>query len=497
MKITRRSLLSKTGTAAIALLAAACAPAAPEAPAPKAAAPAPASAPTSAPAAAPAAPTAAPAAPAAPTAPAQSAPAAPKPAQPAAASPGQAQWEAELPKGNVTVNFWHGTDVTTNKLYSETFIPGYKKLRPNYTISDEVVPSLDQKMVVALATDTAPDMYTLNVGTIQTFMAKGVLSPVPPAAWGASSTDEMMSKNFMPNVMNILIKDGNLYGVPNQMNAYSMMINIRLFKEAGLDPVKDAPKTWDDVAKLNKILTKRDAAGRITQKGFEFTWARPDQISSYFQQLVRQAGGEVLKDGVTPLFNSPEGVKAMQTLKDVSVDPKVTQVSATSPVQDFAMEQNAMHMFGPNGAMFVEAINPKMKGNYTYGRLPQINPDKPFAILVDFNLVVHGKAAEDKKKVAHDFIHYMATQPEVWLKATTQVIPVLSLRTSPTAKEIMPYLDVAIADLLIAQVATRTEYAPQLDSVLKAAAERVVYEGQDVKKSLDQAAEEFPKAIAK
>ena len=47
------------------------------------------------------------------------------------------------------------------------------------------------------------------------------------------------------------------------MNAHSLYINNRLFREAGLDPVKDAPKTWDDVAKLNKVLTKRkDGPGR-------------------------------------------------------------------------------------------------------------------------------------------------------------------------------------------------------------------------------------------
>src|SRR5919199_833805 len=120
MKISRRSVLKLSGTATIALLAAACAqPAPPAAPAAGGGgAPPP-------PAAPPAAPTAAPAA------------AAPKTAPQPAASDARAKWEAELPKGEVTVTFWHGTDATTNKLYTETFIAGYKKLRPNYTIQEE------------------------------------------------------------------------------------------------------------------------------------------------------------------------------------------------------------------------------------------------------------------------------------------------------------------------------------------------------------------------
>ena len=492
MKMSRRSLLQLSGTAAVALLTAACAPAAPPAPTAAPARPAEPAGSTK-PGAAESKPAAPAAAPAATTAPAAAKPA--EAAKPAAVAGGdiRAKWEADLPKGPVEVVFWHGTDATTNKLYTETFIPGYKALRPNYTIKDEAVPSIDQKLVVALATDTAADMFESNPGTIQTFMVKNAVSPVPPAAWGAATVEEMLQTYFLPTVMRVAMKDGNLYGIPNQSNAQSLMINVRMFKEAGLDPVKDAPKTWADVAALNQKLTKREG-GRLTQKGFEFLWARPDQISNSLLELIRQAGGEVLQDGVKPVFNSDFGVKAMQTLKSVTVDPKVTQTSPTSPVQDFAIEQNAMLRFGPNGGRFVEFINPKMTGNYIFGRLPQINPDKPFGNLTSYNMTVNAKAPEDRQKVAHDFIRYMAMQPEAWLKATGQVTPMVALRNSPTAKEIMPFLDVAMADLVIAELPTRTEYGAQLETVMKAAIERVVYENQDPRASLDQAAEEFTKA---
>jgi multiple sugar transport system substrate-binding protein len=279
------------------------------------------------------------------------------------------------------------------------------------------------------------------------------------------------------------------------MNASSLMVNIRLFKEAGLDPEKDAPKTWDDVARLNGILTKRDAAGRITQKGFEFVWARADQTSSALQMLIRQAGGEIIQDGVTPVFNNDAGVKGMQTFKSVTIDPNVTQTTTASPVQDFAVEQKAMHTMGPNGGTFVEFVNPAMKGNYIFTPLPQIYPDKPVTIITAFSLAVNAKSPEDRRIVAHDFIRYMALQPEVWLKATGQLTPLASLKTSPTAKEIMPFLDVAIGDLLIAQPSTRTDHAAQLDTALRSAAERVVFENQDPKASLDQAAADFTQAI--
>jgi ABC-type glycerol-3-phosphate transport system substrate-binding protein len=156
-----------------------------------------------------------------------------------------------------------------------------------------------------------------------------------------------------------------------------------------------------------------------------------------------------------------------------------------------------MHQMGPNAGAFTEFVNPKMKGAYIWKPLPQMAPDKPLTIITAFNLVVNGKISDDKQKVAHDFIQFMGMQPEVWLKATGQLTPLQSLKTSPTAKEIMPFLDVALNDLLIAQPSVRTEFAGQLDTALQAAAERVVYDKMDPKKSLDQAVEEFNQAIKK
>ena len=250
---TRRLFLRTVSIGSLGLLAAACSPSAS----------APAAAPTSAPAAVP---TTAPPPVAATAAPTTAGTAATPAA--AAASTGSLATDPNypFPKGPVTITFQHGSDVTTNALYTNVFFPGYTQLHPNVTIQAEAVPSIDQKMLVEFATNAAPTMFEVNANTLQALMSKGLLSAVPPAAWGVSSTEALLSKYYMPKVMDVLTLDGKLYGIPNQMNASSLMINTRLFNAASLDSTKDAPKTWDQVAALNPKLTIRDSSARSPRR---------------------------------------------------------------------------------------------------------------------------------------------------------------------------------------------------------------------------------------
>jgi multiple sugar transport system substrate-binding protein len=382
--------------------------------------------------------------------------------------------------------------VTTVALYQKTFIPDYQRLHPNVTIQDEAVPGIDQKVLIEFATGAAPTIIEGNALTMKALISKGVLSAVPPADWGVADTSALLTKYYIPGLMDWLIKDGQLYGVPNQMNSTSLMINTRLFKEAGLDPVKDAPKTWDDVAQLNPTLTKRNAAGQIVQKGYDYTLVRPDSVSGAIQLLIYQAGGSVLgDDGRTPLFDGDAGVTALQTIKKIAIDPKVTQNTSAVIQTDFAVEQNALYTGGPNTGILCETINPKLKGNYIYSDLPQLNPSQPTATFTLFSMAVNGSASVDQQTVAHDFLRFMAMQPEVWLAQTNQLTPVVALQNSPSARQIMPFLDVALHDLAIAHPPTTTDFGSQLNTALTAAAERVLFENQDPKASLAQAKADF------
>ena len=51
------------------------------------------------------------------------------------------------------------------------------------------------------------------------------------------------------------IQDGKAYGYPLWFYGYCNYLNTKQFKEVGLDPDKDWPKTWEQFGEVAKRLT--------------------------------------------------------------------------------------------------------------------------------------------------------------------------------------------------------------------------------------------------
>jgi multiple sugar transport system substrate-binding protein len=392
-----------------------------------------------------------------------------------------------LPTEPVTIGYWDTGNGTKGELI-KALIAEYQKLHPNVTVKFETDVKSD-KIAVAVSAGTAPEIFEVADFNMPKFMTVGALDPLPPAAWGETSVDGVL-KAYLPNVLSAMTDGGKLYGVPDQMNAHSLYLNNRLFREAGLDPAKDAPKTWDDVLKLNRVLTKRKD-GRIAQKGWEMRYAAEHWLAQMFQILLYQLGGEMIRDG-KPAFNGEAGVRALQLWKSVTIDPRVTTNTRFSPYQDFAMELDAMTFAGPHVGPIVERINPAMKGNYTVAPLPQARPERPATVLYSYAWTVNARASAPQKRVAWDFIRHLSSKPERWWD-----IKFLQGRTgwyeTPAAKA-TPFLPVFIHDLSVGRPLARTTSYGEMQAALARMIDRVILNNADPKQALDQAAEEFIRA---
>lgn len=410
-----------------------------------------------------------------------------------AASPGAgAAPEWVVPPHRVTVTYWDSVDAARNELMANTVIPAYMRLHSEvakeFSIKYEVVPDLQSKLLAALAAGTVPlvsvpDWYLPNLYEAH------ALDPLPPTAWDQHSVIAV-AHPYLPHTLDAQLEGGRLYAVPVREHALSLFINNRMFRAAGLDPARDAPKTWIDVAKLNKLLTK-EQGGQIVQKGFEMRYAGVRWPAQLFQVLLYQVGGEATRAGL-PVFNGDAGVSALTVWRTLTVDPRATHSTAASPYQDFAIEQDAMMVGDPNAGAAVEAINPKMAGNYTVVPLPQMSPERPVDIVSSDNWAVSAKAPEDERIVAWDFVHYAAAQPRLFWTAAGHLQPVRWY--DPLAGRPLPFLGVFIHDLAIGRPLARSTHYPELESALARMIGRVFLENADPKQALDQAAAEYAAA---
>ena len=404
---------------------------------------------------------------------------------------------AVVPTEKTTIEiWWHEYGPFT--AYVKDMIEAYKKVRPNVTVNPTVLSSADinQKISVALATGTGPDIMDNDASFYLLYYSKGVLEPLNLDVFGIKSYAEIIAK-YTPGGLDAATFAGKVYALPYQGNSMSLFINNKEFAAAGLDPKKDAPKTWNDVIALGPKL-KIVQGTRTVQKAFDFPYHSQRWEVQDFQPLTEQFGGKLLSDdGKTAYLNSPEAVKALILWRDVTKaggDPRTTMNTPSNPNQDFVDGRVAMWITGPWATPQVQQ-SPIGK-DFTVVSLPQVDPSKPRTMVYGWMWGVNNAKPAAEKAAAWDFVRFMLAKPDDWLGKVGFVQPVKGVEESAVAKS-FPYFDVHMKDVSTASWYLRSEFTNEITQALGRAIERVVYDGADPKASLDQAQAEAEKVLKK
>jgi multiple sugar transport system substrate-binding protein len=412
------------------------------------------------------------------------------------AGPAQAAGAA-FPTGNVTIEvWWHEYGPFT--AYVKELIEAYKKVRPNVTINPTITSSSDinQKLTVALAAGTGPDIMDQDASYYVQYYAKGVLEPLNLDVFGVKSYQQLAAR-YTNGGLDAGTFDGKVYALPYQGNSMSLFLNNKLFTAAGLDPKKDAPKTWEDVKALGPKLKKVQGA-RTLVKAFDFPYHSPRWQLQDFQPLTEQFGGRILSDdGKTAFLNSPEAVKALTLWRDVTKaagDPKTTMNTSSNPNQDFVDGRVAMWITGPWATPQVRAS--AIKDDFTVVPLPQVDPSRPHTMVYGWMWGVNKAKPDVQKLVAWDFVRFMLAKPDEWLAKAGFVQPVKGVNQTEVAKK-FPFFDVHMKDVSTASWYIRSEFTNEIGQAVGRAVDRVIYDGADPKASLDRAQAEVDKLLKK
>ena len=261
---------------------------------------------------------------------------------------------------------------------------------------------------------------------------------------------------------------GKTWGVPFQRSTIVLYWNKELFKEAGLDPNK-APATWAEMVDMATRLTKKDAAGKVTQYGIQVPssgfpyWLFQGFTTQNDVILANEAGNQVH-------YDDPKVIEALQFWVDLSrkqgVHPAGVVEWGTTP-KDF-MEKKVAMIWTTTGNL----TNIRSNAKFDFGVAMLPAGKKRGSPTGGGNFFIFKKATPAQQEAAFKFARWLTT-PE---RAAQWGIDTGYVAVTPAAWD-TPAMKKYAADFAPASVAR--------DQLPHAVAELSTHDNQRVTKALN------------
>ena len=226
--------------------------------------------------------------------------------------------------GANTVKVWFaGTQKQLMDLVDSKLIPEFEKNNPDIKIKAEFIPwgELSTKLTTSFAGGIGPDIFMHGQAAIAGFADKGIIMPI----------DSILSKIEDPQdfgaTLNAGLFKGKKYYIPVFGSGRLLAYRKDFFVQAGLDP-QDAPMTWEQLISYSKKLTSVEN-NRYKCAGFDLPVSGVD-LQQVWSGFLYQNGGDLFDNEMNPVFNSTQGVQALQFYVDLIRKEKVAPDYGTS-----------------------------------------------------------------------------------------------------------------------------------------------------------------------
>ena len=219
----------------------------------------------------------------------------------------------------VTVRMWmheHPPRIAIDK----AIIAEFEKANPDIKVQYDVisVAEYSTKLLTAFAAGSGPDLFNNTSTLVTQYFAARILAPIDYAAMGYADEAALLAK-YQGGFDGIRFQ-GKLYGVPTEVSNWACFANNAIWKEAGLDPAKDWPKTWEALPAVAEKLTKRDQNGVPIRRGFDFNWAIPGTFWFTPNSMIHQLGATMIDEATyKAALDTPPSRRAFQYIQDWAV----------------------------------------------------------------------------------------------------------------------------------------------------------------------------------
>ena len=213
---------------------------------------------------------------------------------------------------SIKLGIWPEDTLTADIAMHEEYVKTFNTFFPDITVVPAYYKYATDNFVPLASSGQLPTIYdtwfTEPQKIINQGFAKDITKEVKELGW---------DKKMNPGVRDLLSKNGKIYGVPRDAYALGLMINVDLFKQAGLvdkDGLPDYPKTWTDLAEKAKIIKEKTGAAGLC------LLAKDNAGGWHFTNIAWDFGAvfEVQKKGKwVAQIDTPEVAAAFQYVKDL------------------------------------------------------------------------------------------------------------------------------------------------------------------------------------
>ena len=226
----------------------------------------------------------------------------------------------------------------------DQYAADFNKENPDYNVVPVYSGTYQETIVKVLTAHKSgkPPAAAILLST-DTFTLADEDAIIPIDNFVKTDEDRAWMKSFFPAFMLNSQFANKTWGVPFQRSTVVLYWNKEAFKEAGLDPNKP-PKTWDETVSMGQKLTKKDAAGNVTQWGIQvpssgFPYWLFQGFSTQNDAILANADGNRVK------YDAPNVIGALQYWVDLSrkygIHPPGVVEWGTTP-RDFMEKKVAM-----------------------------------------------------------------------------------------------------------------------------------------------------------
>jgi multiple sugar transport system substrate-binding protein len=376
------------------------------------------------------------------------------------------------------ITYWNGFTGTDGEVMQK-IIDNYNASNDlNVEIQMERVSwdTLYQQLATSLPVGEGPDITAFATERIGGYAESGAIVPIDDV-YKSSQVDS----SKIPTVFNENLQyNGNYYGVPVNIASLILYYNKDIFDKANIEYPNDG-WTWDDLEKAALALTK-DEDGEH-QYGFGMATNNTIQM---WPIMIWAGCGDFIQNGKS-VFNSPENVKTITRWADLIRNNKIGPEACTGADIDtlFSTGKLGMYFCGPWAAGSFDAAGV----NYGMAGVPA-GPAGKATLAQGIGMYMTSSAKEEHKKGIYDFFAY-------WQSVDAQVewsgsvgFPVTNTDAAADARLASNEAVALFSD----QVQYAHFYLQQLTNfndidvdVIVPALERILLEGADVQKTLDDA----------